>query len=474
MPWPCFHSSHYEKIVATGEVKCIDEEIPFDIPDTWEWCRVSSLFQINPKVIADDNANAAFIPMEAISAGYGSEFRYYEKKWSEIKTGYTSFADNDIAFAKITPCFQNRKSAIFKELPNGIGAGTTELKILRTFGETMNRWFVLYFLESSYFIDEATFKGTANQQRIVVGYLENKLFPVPPLAEQERIVERIGTIMPIIDKYSNSQERLNKINAKLKESLKKSILQDAIQGKLVQQLPEEGAAQELLEQIRNEKQILIKEGRLKRSALADSVIFKGDDNKYYEKIGNETICIDEEIPFDIPHSWSWTRLGFLVSNETGLSYSKDCLSEKSSRMIRVLRGGNIEEGRWLTKDDDVMISASYVKDELILKRGTFITPAVTSIERMAKTALVEVDQSDIVVGGFVLMLKPFIKDDSLLRFLNLLFQSVYYKQYCIGITNKSGQAFYNLSRQKLMKCLIPIAPMKEMSRIAEKFASLNL
>ena len=197
-------NSYYEKIVATGEVKCIDEEIPFDIPDTWEWCRVSSLFQINPKVIADDNANAAFVPMEAISAGYGSEFRYYEKKWSEIKTGYTSFADNDIAFAKITPCFQNRKSAIFKELPNGIGAGTTELKILRTFGETMNRWFVLYFLESSYFIDEATFKGTANQQRIVVGYLENKLFPVPPLAEQERIVERIGAIMPIIDKYSNS------------------------------------------------------------------------------------------------------------------------------------------------------------------------------------------------------------------------------------------------------------------------------
>ncbi|MCI7548727.1 MAG: restriction endonuclease subunit S [Bacteroides sp.] len=315
-------NSHYEKIVATGEVKCIDEEIPFDIPDTWEWCRVSSLFQINPKVIADDNANAAFIPMEAISAGYGSEFRYYEKKWSEIKTGYTSFADNDIAFAKITPCFQNRKSAIFKELPNGIGAGTTELKILRTFGETMNRWFVLYFLESSYFIDEATFKGTANQQRIVVGYLENKLFPVPPLAEQERIVERIGTIMPIIDKYSNSQERLNKINAKLKESLKKSILQDAIQGKLVQQLPEEGAAQELLEQIRNEKQILIKEGRLKRSALADSVIFKGDDNKYYERMNGNLLDISDEVPFDLPDSWAWARLSTVCNMYTGNSISE--------------------------------------------------------------------------------------------------------------------------------------------------------
>ena len=346
-------NSYYEKILATGEAKCIDEEIPFDIPDTWEWCRVSSLFQINPKVIADDNANAAFVPMEAISAGYGSEFRYYEKKWSEIKTGYTSFADNDIAFAKITPCFQNRKSAIFKELPNGIGAGTTELKILRTFGETMNRWFVLYFLESSYFIDEATFKGTANQQRIVVGYLENKLFPVPPLAEQERIVERIGTIMPVIDKYSNSQERLNKINAKLKESLKKSILQDAIQGKLVPQLPKEGAAQELLEQIRNEKQILIKEGRLKRSALADSVIFKGDDNKYYEQVRNETIEIPSDVVF--PEEWAILRLSDvcrLIDGEK-MTGPYPCLDAK------FLRGKASptmhESGRFVERGDNMIL-----------------------------------------------------------------------------------------------------------------------
>ena len=346
-------NSYYEKFLATGEVKCIDEEIPFDIPDTWEWCRVSSLFQINPKVIADDNANAAFVPMEAISAGYGSEFRYYEKKWSEIKTGYTSFADNDIAFAKITPCFQNRKSAIFKELPNGIGAGTTELKILRTFGETMNRWFVLYFLESSYFIDEATFKGTANQQRIVVGYLENKLFPVPPLAEQERIVERIGAIMPIIDKYSNSQERLNKINAKLKESLKKSILQDAIQGKLVPQLPEEGAAQELIEQIRNEKQILIKEGKLKKSDLTGSFIYKGDDNKYYEQIGDETLEILSDVVF--PEKWAILRLSDvcrLIDGEK-MTGPYPCLDAK------FLRGKAsptmLASGRFVRRGDNIIL-----------------------------------------------------------------------------------------------------------------------
>ena len=274
-------SSYYEKIVATGEVKCIDEEIPFEIPESWEWCRVSSIFQINPKVVAEDDTIAAFIPMEAISAGYGSEFRYYEKKWKEIKSGYTSFADDDIAFAKITPCFQNRKSAIFKGLPNGIGAGTTELKILRTYGETLNRWFVLYFLESPYFIDEAVFKGTANQQRIIVGYLENKLFPIPPFAEQERIVAKIRLVMPIIDKYSKSQEHLNKMNTELNESLKKSILQEAIQGRLVPQFAEEGTAQELLKQIKTEKEKLVQEGKLKKSALTDSVIYKSDDNTCY-------------------------------------------------------------------------------------------------------------------------------------------------------------------------------------------------
>ena len=300
-------SSYYEKMLATGEVKCIDEEIPFEIPQGWEWCRVSAIFQINPKIVAEDNSVAAFIPMEAISAGYGSEFRYYEKKWSEIKSGYTAFADNDIAFAKITPCFQNRKSVIFEGLPNGIGAGTTELKILRTYGETINRWYVLYFLESPYFIDEATFKGTANQQRIIVGYLENKLFPVPPLAEQERIVSKIGQVMPVIDKYSKSQEHLDKINIELNESLKKSILQEAIQGKLVPQIAEEGTAKELLEQIKAEKQKLVKEGKLKKSALNDSVIFRGDDNKYYEQVGKKCEDITDLIPFELPSSWIWAR-----------------------------------------------------------------------------------------------------------------------------------------------------------------------
>ena len=179
-------------------IVCIDEEIPFEIPNTWEWVRLSDVVQVNPKNDVPDNTLAAFIPMERIDATYLSSFTYSERKWGDIKAGFTHFADGDVAFAKITPCFQNRKSMILKGLPNGVGAGTTELKVLRPYAETIDREYLLFFLESSYFVEEATFKGTANQQRIISGYLETKLFPLPPLSEQRRISEKIKELYSLI------------------------------------------------------------------------------------------------------------------------------------------------------------------------------------------------------------------------------------------------------------------------------------
>ena len=189
-------NKYYEQI---GK-KCLDitDEIPFVIPETWQWVRIRDVLQLNPKNEAEDEKLVAFIPMEKISAGYKSDFTFDTARWGTIKKGFTHFANGDVAFAKITPCFQNRKSAIFHDLPNGIGAGTTELKVLRPYGNTIDRWYLLYFLESPYFIDEATFKGTANQQRIVVGYLENKPFPLPPRKEQQRIVEKIEQLMQLL------------------------------------------------------------------------------------------------------------------------------------------------------------------------------------------------------------------------------------------------------------------------------------
>ena len=172
-------------------IVCIDTEIPFEIPSSWQWVRLANVVQVNPKNVAPNETPAAFIPMDCVDATYLSKNTYHERKWGDIKAGFTHFADGDVAFAKITPCFQNRKSMILRNLPNGIGAGTTELKVLRPYGNTINREYLLFFLESPYFVEEAVFKGTANQQRIISGYMKNKLFPLPPLSEQQRISDKI-------------------------------------------------------------------------------------------------------------------------------------------------------------------------------------------------------------------------------------------------------------------------------------------
>lgn len=187
-----YYENHGKNVV------CIDTEIPFEIPSSWQWVRLANVVQVNPKNDAPNETRAAFIPMECVDATYLSKYTYHEKKWGDIKAGFTHFADGDVAFAKITPCFQNRKSMILRKLPNGIGASTTELKVLRPYGNTINREYLLFFLESPYFVEEAVFKGTANQQRIISGYMENKLFPLPPLSEQQRISEKIKEAYKLI------------------------------------------------------------------------------------------------------------------------------------------------------------------------------------------------------------------------------------------------------------------------------------
>ena len=464
-------SSYYEKILATGEVKCIDEEVPFEIPQGWEWCRVSSLFQINPKVVAEDNVSAAFIPMEAISAGYGSEFRYYEKKWGEIKSGYTAFADNDIAFAKITPCFQNRKSVIFEGLPNGIGAGTTELKILRTYGETINRWFVLYFLESPYFIDEATFKGTANQQRIIVGYLENKLFPLPPLAEQERIVGKIGFVMPIIDKYSKSQELLDKMNVELNECLKKSVLQEAIQGKLVPQIAEEGTAQELLEQIKTEKQKLVKEGKLKKSALASSAINRGDDNKYWEKTEDDAVCIDEEIPFEIPSNWAWVRLDDICSfihRGKSPKYSPIKKYPVVAQKCNQWDGFSIEKAKFIEPQSISSYNEEYfLQDRDLMWNST----GLGTLGRMAIYYMILNPYELAVADSHVTVIRPY-KTHIVSEYLYYYFASNTV-QSVIEDKSDGSTKQKELATKTVKAYLVPIPPFAEQQRIVQKIKSVT-
>ena len=189
----------YEKF-DDGTIVNITDEIPFDIPSNWCWARMKNICLINPRNSLDDNLETSFIPMTLIDAGYSNSHTYEIKKWKEIKSGFTHFKENDIGLAKITPCFQNRKSTIFSNLKNGFGAGTTELHILRPINDLIYTKFIFWLIKSPYFIDNGvkTYSGTAGQQRINKDFLPNFLVPIPNYKTQVCIINKIETIFNLI------------------------------------------------------------------------------------------------------------------------------------------------------------------------------------------------------------------------------------------------------------------------------------
>ena len=188
-------------------------------------------------------------------------------------------------------------------------------------------------------------------------------------------------------------------------------------------------------------------------------------NTPYEKIGDEVRSLADLAPFEIPSSWEWCRVRDLFSNMSGLAYKKDALAIKADKMVRVLRGGNIGEEQFYFKGDDVFISSELVKPELYLRKNYMITPAVSSLDHIGKIALIDKDYSDTVVGGFVLMLIPHFNDDVVSEYLLYAFAAKHHRDNCRNITHKSGQAFYNLSREQMMNLPVPIPPREEMGRI---------
>ena len=452
-------NSYYEKFTLSGEVKCIDEEIPFEIPNGWEWARISNIFQINPKNICNDELEVAFIPMEKLSAGYGSNYSYEKVKWSKIKKGFTHFANGDIAFAKITPCFQNRKSAVFDKLPNGIGAGTTELKILRTFAETINRFYLLYFLKSPYFIEGAIFKGTANQQRIISGYLENKLFPLPPLKEQQRIVEKIEELIPHIKHYGKAQAELDLLNKNIKEQLKKSVLQYAIEGKLVPQDETEGTAEVLLEQIQKEKQKLYEENKLKKKDLEHSIIFKGEDNKYYEKIGENVTCIDEEIPFEIPNGWVWARMGQIGDWGAGSTPSRSNPNYYNGKILW-LKTGELNNGIVFDTEEKITEKAFQECSLRINKVGNVLIAMYGATIGKLAIAGKELTTNQACCGC-----SPYLINNWYLFYFLMASKEQFIKR-------GEGGAQPNISRVKLVEHLIPLPPLSEQQRIVNTIQNI--
>ncbi|MDB8931841.1 restriction endonuclease subunit S [Parabacteroides merdae] len=312
-------NSYYEKFLPTGEVKCIDEEIPFEIPNGWQWERIGNIFETtsgstplsrNPDYYKNGNIN--WVRTTDLNNGILNK--------TEIQITSKAIIDYNLSILPQTSVCV----AMYG------GAGTIGKHCILHFDTTINQSvcaiqpngfcnmdYIHTFIEYQrpFWMDFAA--GSRKDPNINQLIIKHCLLPIPPQEEQLRIVTKLNQLYPYIYQYGNSQNRLNQINKEIWHSLKKSILQEAIQGKLVPQIAEEGTAQELLEQIRQEKLQLVKEGKLKKSALTDSIIFRGDDNKYYEQVGNENIDITEEIPFDLPENWTWVRFGQYVRMSIG-------------------------------------------------------------------------------------------------------------------------------------------------------------
>ena len=457
-------SSYYEKMLATGEVKCIDEEVPFEIPQGWEWCRMGCIGDwgagATPAKGNPDYYGGSILWLRTgeLNNGivYDSQIKITDKALQECSLRMNKIGDVLIAMYGATI---GKVAIVGKEL-------TTNQACCACTPFGIYNYFLFFFLMGSQIDFIKKGEGGA-QPNISREKLITHLMPIPPLAEQNRIVEKIQRLLPLVEKYSNNQLLQDKLNSEITDKLRKSILQEAIQGKLVPQITEEGTAQELLEQIKAEKLKLVKEGKLKKSALNDSVIFRGDDNKYYELIDNSPVCIDEFLPFQIPETWTWCKVKDLLEIQTGASFKKE-QANANKKGIRILRGGNILPNKYIFKDDDVFVSEEFVNANTILKKNCIITPAVTSLENIGKMAVIEKDYNNVSAGGFVFIISPYIQDFNHSLLLAYFLQSPFLIEAMRGITKKSGAAFYNLGKERLKELYLPLPPMTEQSRIVSK------
>ena len=465
-------NSYYEKLLATGEVKCIDEEIPFEVPKGWEWCRFSSLYlsltdgtHSTPKYTL---TGIPFISVKDISSGIidFSNTKYISKEEHQKLSDRCHPQKGDLLLSKVGTTGIPALVTTDKEFSLFVSVALIKL--------TQNKFsneFLVFMIQSPLVQEQAkeNTRGVGNKNW-VLSAVSKTLMVVPPLEEQERIKNRLNLVLPYIERYSSSQDKLDLLNVNIVTYLKKSILQEAIKGKLVPQIAEEGTAQELLEQIKTEKQKLVKEGKLKKSALNESVIFRGDDNKYYEKSGEDTICIDDEIPFDIPVNWAWVRLDDICSfihRGKSPKYSPIKKYPVVAQKCNQWSGFSIEKAKFIEPQ-----SISSYKEEYILQDEDLMWNS-TGLGTLGRMAIYykRLNPYELAVAdSHVTVIRPY-KQYVVSEYLYYYFASNTV-QSVIEDKSDGSTKQKELSTKTVKSYLVPLPPMEEQKRIVEKVEEL--
>ena len=454
-------NSYYEKIVATGEVKCINDEIPFEIPQGWEWTRIGNVFIHASGKQQSSNNKAGGTPQKFITT-------------SNLYWGY--FVLDNVKVMNFTEEEIRTCSATMGDLlvcEGGAGYGRSaiwnkdydiclqnHIHRLRPLVDGICEY-VYYFMYLQKESNNLASVGTA-MPGLSANRLKGLLIPLPPIAEQNRITEKLKEVLPVVDKYDKVQGELNTLNSSLNDVIKKSILQEAIQGKLVPQIIEEGTAKELLAEICKEKERFVKEGKLKKSVLTDSVIFRGDDNKYYERIGHKSIDITDEILLDLPDNWSWVRFGHYIKMSIGKTpprgetkywangkYSWVSISDMADYgLVKITKETVTEYAKCLFGD--------------ISPLGTLIMSFKLTVGR---TSLLDIPAYH---NEAIISIYPFVDEDCSTR--NYLF-------YILPIISSLGDSKdaikgKTLNSKSLNNLLLPLPPLNEQKRIVAMIEQL--
>ena len=398
------------------------EEVPFEIPEGWVWCRLGDISLINPKNNLNDELDVSFIPMSLISEGFSNVHTSEVKKWKNIKERYTHFCNEDIGIAKITPCFENRKSVIFNNLKNGVGAGTTELYILRNNKTISFNKYLFWVVKTQEFINKGieSFTGAVGQQRVSKDFIENTLIPLPPLAEQHRIVQKIEQLFALVDIIEVNKKALEK----LIEQAKSQVLSDAVAGKLTHQDPNDEPAEELLK-------------RIGKTTAPDTP---------YEKM--------------LPKGWAWCRLGDIgiinpknnLNDELEVSFIPMALISEgfsNAYTYEVKKWKNIKKGYTHFCNEDIGIAK--------------ITPCFEN----RKSVIFNNLKNGVGAGTTELYI---LRSNKTLSFNKYIFYFVKTQEFINngikGFTGAVGQQ--RISRYFIENTLIPLPPLAEQHRIVKK------
>ena len=449
-----FPNSYYEKF-ADGKVVCIDDEIPFEIPRGWEWCRLGNLvdFSKNKSVKACNIVpNSWLLDLEDIEKDSG---KLLQKKRMVTITSISDkhkFEKGNVLYSKLRP-YLNKVIIADEE-----GYCTSEI-VCFDFGMIYSKYAQL-FLMSPFFVEYAMSDAYGvKMPRLGSKQGNNGLIPIPPIEEQRRIVNFISSLDSFIEKFSKAHASLDKINKKLKETLRKSTLQEAIRGNLVSQNYENEPASVLLQRIKEEKQRLVKEGKLKKKDVVDSVIFKGDDNKYYEQVGKNLIDITDEIPFEIPNNWIWTRIGYLFAHNNGKQLNKSnsvgTLMEYITTSNLYWDGFRLENLKRMPFEENEIERCQAIKGDLLVCEGG------------------DVGRSCIWTNNSSIMLQNHIhKLRAYLPLCTKYFFYIFYMYNLFGLIGGKGIGIQGFSSKALHNTIVPLPPLKEQERIVKKIEAV--